>query len=86
MSGKEASARIKINKLLEKAGWRFFPEDNRPANIRLEASISIKKQISTLWVKTSKRLPRATSTSCYSTPRDFPLSSLRPRPRIKTLS
>jgi len=23
---KEASARIKINKLLEAAGWRFFPE------------------------------------------------------------
>ena len=24
---KEATARIKINKLLEAAGWRFFPED-----------------------------------------------------------
>ncbi len=22
----EATARIKINKLLEKAGWRFFPD------------------------------------------------------------
>jgi type I restriction enzyme R subunit len=43
MSGKEASARIKINKLLENAGWRFFPEEGKPANIRLEASISIKK-------------------------------------------
>jgi type I restriction enzyme R subunit len=43
MSGKEAAARIKINNLLEKAGWRFFPKDNKPANICLEACISIKK-------------------------------------------
>jgi type I restriction enzyme, R subunit len=39
---KEATARIKINKLLEAAGWRFFPEGNQPANIRLEPSVSIK--------------------------------------------
>ncbi|MBM4124808.1 MAG: DEAD/DEAH box helicase, partial [Nitrospira sp.] len=39
---KEATARIKINKLLEAAGWRFFPEGNAPANICLEPSIRIK--------------------------------------------
>jgi type I restriction enzyme R subunit len=39
---KEATARIKINKLLEAAGWRFFQEGNAPANIRLESSASIK--------------------------------------------
>ena len=39
---KEATARIKINKLLEAAGWRFFPDGNAPANIRLEPSIKIK--------------------------------------------
>lgn len=33
---KEATARIKINKLLETAGWRFFAEGTAPANIRLE--------------------------------------------------
>ena len=37
----EAAARIKINKLLEAAGWRFFDEDGRPANIRLEATTAI---------------------------------------------
>jgi len=42
MSGKEATARIKINKLLEAAGWRFFPEETAPANIRLELSVTIK--------------------------------------------
>src|SRR5690348_11282662 len=41
MSSKEALARIKINKLLEDSGWRFFPQDNQPANIRLEPSVSI---------------------------------------------
>lgn len=39
---KEATARIKINKLLEAAGWRFFAEKGAPANIRLEPSVTIK--------------------------------------------
>jgi type I restriction enzyme R subunit len=42
VSEKEATARIKINKLLEAAGWRFFPNDDQPANIRLEPSVVIK--------------------------------------------
>ena len=37
----EATARIKINRLLEKAGWRFFQEGNEPANVRLEPSVAI---------------------------------------------
>ncbi len=42
MPDKEATARIKINKLLEAAGWRFFPDGTAPANIRLEPSVTIK--------------------------------------------
>jgi len=42
MANKEATARIKINKLLEAAGWRFFSEGSAPANIRLEPSVTIK--------------------------------------------
>ena len=38
----EATARIKVNRLLERAGWRFFPDGDRPANIRLEQGVSIK--------------------------------------------
>ena len=44
MNNKEATARIKINKLLEAAGWRFFDEGKFPANIQLEPSITIKTQ------------------------------------------
>src|SRR5687767_3167738 len=40
---KEATARIKINRLLEAAGWRFFPEGSAPANIRLERTVTIKQ-------------------------------------------
>ena len=40
---KEATARIKINKLLEAAGWRFFPEGNATANIRLESGTTLKE-------------------------------------------
>ena len=37
----EATARLKINKLLEAGGWRFFAEGDKPANIRLESSVTI---------------------------------------------
>ena len=36
---KEASARIKINKLLEESGWRFETDKNGPVNIQLEPGI-----------------------------------------------
>jgi type I restriction enzyme R subunit len=43
MSAKEAKARIKINKLLEEAGWRFFDCETGKANIVLEPNIAITK-------------------------------------------
>jgi len=39
---KEATARIKINKLLETAGWHFFADGKVQANICLEPSVKIK--------------------------------------------
>lgn len=36
MAEKEARARIKINKLLEEAGWRFLDDKNKKANIKVE--------------------------------------------------
>ena len=42
MENNEATARIKINKLLEASGWRFFSEGRAPANIRLEPTVQIK--------------------------------------------
>ena len=36
MVEKEALARIKINQLLEDAGWRFFDNEKGKANIQLE--------------------------------------------------
>ena len=38
----EATARIKINRLLEAAGWRFFDDAVGPANIRLERQVALK--------------------------------------------
>ena len=43
MKAKEAKARIKINNLLKEAGWRFFDNEEGPANIQLEANIKITK-------------------------------------------
>ncbi|NMB68271.1 MAG: DEAD/DEAH box helicase family protein [Chloroflexi bacterium] len=42
MPDKEATSRIKINKLLESAGWLFLPQDGKPANISLELGVKIK--------------------------------------------
>ena len=42
MGKKEATARIKINKLLESAGWRFFAEGDKPANIQLERGVTMR--------------------------------------------
>ena len=41
MAAKEAQARIKINKLLEEAGWRFFDSSAGKANIVLESNAKI---------------------------------------------
>ena len=38
----EATARVRINALLAKAGWRFFPDAGGPANISLEHGVAIK--------------------------------------------
>ena len=38
----EATARIRINALLEKAGWRFFADASGPANISLEHGVALK--------------------------------------------
>lgn len=41
MARNEAYARIKINRRLEEAGWRFFDSDRGPANIVIEPNIKI---------------------------------------------
>jgi type I restriction enzyme R subunit len=41
---KEARARIKINELLQNAGWRFFDDEKGKANIALENNAKITKQ------------------------------------------
>ena len=42
---KEAKARILINDLLRRSGWRFFDDETDPANIALEAHVKLKKKI-----------------------------------------
>jgi type I restriction enzyme R subunit len=41
MAAKEAKARIKINKLLEESGWRFFEDESGRANIALELNVRL---------------------------------------------
>lgn len=44
MPNNEAHARIRINKLLEEAGWRFFDSKEGKANILLENHVTITQQ------------------------------------------
>ena len=44
MSENEATARIKINKLLEEASWRFLDDENGSANIQLEPNVKITRK------------------------------------------
>lgn len=41
MANKEAKARIKINKLLEEAGWQFIGDETNKANVVLESGVSL---------------------------------------------
>lgn len=45
----EAHARIKINHLLEEAGWRFFDSEEGPANILLENHVKITQKDVDAW-------------------------------------
>lgn len=45
----EAHSRIKINQLLEEAGWRFFDNEEGKANILLENHVKITQQEADAW-------------------------------------
>lgn len=45
MAKKEANARIKINKLLEEAGWRFFDNGRKKSNILLENKTNVTQTV-----------------------------------------
>ena len=51
MSQKEAQARIKINKLLEEAGWHLIGDGNQKANVQFETNIKIARQFGEDFVK-----------------------------------
>ena len=45
MAEKEAKARLKINKLLEEAGWRLLEDENGIANVTVENNIKLTRQV-----------------------------------------
>jgi len=44
VNSKEAKARLKINKLLEEAGWKFFDDEKGQANIQLEPNVKLSQK------------------------------------------
>ncbi|MBD3290787.1 hypothetical protein GF337_18415 [candidate division KSB1 bacterium] len=64
MGKKEAKARIKINMLLEEAGWRFFDDEQGKANIVLENySKNSEKKEATRLESTAGHLPKTRAIS-----------------------
>lgn len=43
MRSSEAQARVKVDRLLQNAGWRFFDSDEGKANIKLEDRVTLKR-------------------------------------------
>ena len=81
---KEATARIKINHLLDATGWRFFASGEGPANICLEPSVTIRtadldalgddfEKVSKGFIDFTSSMRKASRTSFW-----------RLRPRIRT--
>ena len=64
-SNKEAKARIKINKLLEQAGWRFFDDEDGKANIQLENNVKIKNTHLDEFGEDFEKQVTVMLTSCY---------------------
>jgi len=87
VSDKEASARIKINQLLEAAGWRFFADGDAPANIRLEPSVTLKTIDLDALGDNFEKTAKACIDFLLLDAKGIPLIVIeRPRPRTRTHS
>ncbi len=80
---KEAAARIKINKLLEVAGWRFFAENGSPANVCLEPSVKIKSADLDALGEDFEQTKRGFIDFLLLDPRGFPLVVLEAKAESK---
>ncbi|NTU58561.1 MAG: DEAD/DEAH box helicase family protein [Chlorobiaceae bacterium] len=83
MPDKEATARIKINKLLEASGWRFFSEDDAPANIRLEPSVALRPAVLDSFGENFEKLERGFVDFLLLDNRGFPLIVLEAKAEAK---
>jgi len=80
---KEATARIKINKLLEAAGWRFFPEDRNPANIKLEHTTTLSPDHLSSFGENFEKTPRGFIDFLLLNEKGFPLIVLEAKSEDK---
>jgi type I restriction enzyme R subunit len=80
---KEATARIKINKLLEAAGWRFFSEYGKPANIRLEHTTTLTPDHLNSFGENFEKYPRGFIDFLLLNEKGFPLIVLEAKSEEK---
>ena len=84
MPSKEATARIKINHLLEAAGWRFFPSGGLPANIQLEPGVKLLPSSLESLGDDFEKAPRGFIAFLLLDSKGFPLIVLEAKSKEKT--
>ena len=83
MPAKEAQARIKINRMLEEAGWRFFDDENGPANIQLEPTVKLTSKALDALGQNFERAQRGAIDFLLLDERGFPLLVLEAKSEEK---
>ena len=79
----EATARIKINQLLEAAGWRFFDKGDKPVNIVLESSVKIRTSDLDAWGNDFERTSKGYIDFLLLDNKNFPLIVLEAKSESK---
>ncbi|TAK11914.1 MAG: DEAD/DEAH box helicase [Anaerolineae bacterium] len=75
-NGKEAKARVKINRLLEQSGWRFFDSAAGPANIQLEQDTKITQKDVDAFGEDFEKTKKGSMDFLLMDDRGFPLVTL----------
>ncbi|MBS0264566.1 MAG: hypothetical protein JSS02_21710, partial [Planctomycetes bacterium] len=73
---KEARARVRINDLLSRSGWRFFDDERGSANIALEANVKLKKKTLDELGDDFEKVPRGFVDYLLLDDRGFPIAVL----------
>lgn len=83
MAAKEAQARIRINRLLEEAGWRLLDDAAGKANVALEGNVKLSRQTLDEWGENFEKVRNGYVDFLLLDERNFPLIVLEAKAEDK---